>query len=202
MGIGTRLRILRREKGLTQKDIAADLGISQQAWGHYETGRRTPDADMLLKLAAYFGVSTDYLLDAPSLPSNLAPIESLAPHHVPLIGSVAAGQPIFADQEYGVLVDEPDRADYALRVEGDSMEPIYLHGDIVYIKQVPDVDDGQIAVVLLDDEAAIKRVYHLRSGLLLISENSVYKPIQATYPEYTTIRILSIPVGFMRLQRG
>jgi repressor LexA len=122
-------------------------------------------------------------------------------HKVPLIGSVAAGEPIIADAEFDVYVDSPEDADYALTVEGDSMEPLYLNGDMIYIKTQDDVDDGRVAVVLMDDTAALKHVYHAPNGLLLVSENPKYPPRNITFDDFDVIRILGIPVGYTRMYR-
>ena len=137
-----------------------------------------------------------------SLPDNIMPISSMGTHKVPLIGSVAAGQPILATESYDVYIDSPAKADYALRVEGDSMEPTYLDGDVVYIRQVDDVDDGTVAVVLVEDEACLKRVYHIKNGLSLVSENPKYPPMIRQIPVYDSIRILGVVVGYTRMYKA
>lgn len=133
------------------------------------------------------------------LPRNVLPIKDLHTQRIPLIGSVAAGTPILAEESYDLYVDAPAKADYALRVEGDSMTPTFLPGDLIYIRSVPDVDDGRIGVVLLDDSAAVKHIYHTPTGLMLTSDNSAYAPIYATADLYDTIRILGAVVGFTRM---
>lgn len=116
-----------------------------------------------------------------------------------MIGAVAAGEPILADESYDVYVDSPVKADYALRVQGDSMEPTYLDGDIVYIRVTPDVTDGTVAVVLIDDSACMKHVYHIPNGVQLVSDNPKYPPMIRIYPEYDVIRILGAVVGYTRM---
>ena len=110
-------------------------------------------------------------------------------------------EPILAEQDYEafVSVDTAIRADYALTVRGDSMEPTYLDGDVIYIREQPDVDDGQIAVVLVDDHAALKHVYHEKNGLLLVSENPKYPPMHKSFEDYECIRILGVVAGFTRM---
>ena len=125
-------------------------------------------------------------------------IGDLQQHRIPVIGSVAGGEPIY-DEEAELYTDGPTRASCAVRLKGQSMEPLYMDGDLIYIRTQPNVDDGQIAVVILDDEACLKRVYHLTNGLQLLSENPKYKPIIATSDEYNSIRILGIPCGFTRM---
>lgn len=206
---GDQLRKLRRERGMSQEDLAKLLGTSKQVISRYETGQRSPKitvaSDYAMKLGIPLseleGSSDSHVESQFPLPSNLIPIAQMPHHRVPLIGSVAAGEPIIADQQYDVYVDSPDQADYALTIEGDSMEPLYQNGDVVYIKCQDDVDDGRIAVVLLDDSAALQHIYHAQDGLLLVSENAKYPPRLVSFSEYDVIRILGIVVGYTRMYR-
>ena len=106
-----------------------------------------------------------------------------------------------AEESWDVFVDAPHKADFALKVAGDSMQPTFLCGDIVYIRQQEDVDDGSVAAVLIDDTAALKRVYHMQDGLQLVSDNHRYPPRIVGFDEYNTIRILGSVVGFTRIYR-
>ena len=89
----------------------------------------------------------------------------------------------------------------ALRCRGDSMQPRLLDGDIVMIRQQPDVLDGQIAAVLIGSEATLKHVYHLpqNAGLRLMPENPAYDPIFVTPENADTVRVLGRAVGYQRL---
>jgi repressor LexA len=121
---------------------------------------------------------------------------------VPLIGKVAAGEPIFASESYGVAVPGPYKADYALEIQGESMMPTYLPGDIIYIREQPTIDyQGQVAVVLLDDEATVKHVYRQKDGLLLISDNPAYEPMTKRFEDFATVRILGKVCGYTRMYR-
>lgn len=195
----------------TDSDVAARLGVSKQRLSSWRTGYRSPRKDMIEKIAQTFGVSIPWLmgLDVPKrpetqlgqkLPSDVKTIGSLSHHRIPMIGSVAAGEPIMAEQEYGVYVDCPEKADYALTIEGHSMEPTFLPGDVIYIMEQPVTDyDGQIAVVILDDTATVKHVYQQPEGLLLISDNPAYAPMYKPFDEYNSIRILGKVCGFTRM---
>lgn len=141
---------------------------------------------------------TTVLLTDP-LPTNITRISDMEPHKIPIIGDVAAGIPILAEQECDVYIYSPAKADFALRVDGDSMEPRYQYGDIVYIRQQDDVDDGQVGVVIMDDHAALKMIYHIPGGLNLVSLNARYPPMRVTFDEYDTIRILGIVCGYTRM---
>ena len=132
------------------------------------------------------------------LPANIVPVKRV---QVPLLGGIAAGEPILAEQQYDAYVEADADLDctYALRVDGDSMEPTVRYGDIVFIRQQEDVDDGRIAAVLVDDSATLKRVYHIPNGLQLLSDNAAkYPPRAVTFEDYDCIRILGLAVAFKR----
>ena len=137
-----------------------------------------------------------------SLPSNVRPISSLHLQRVPLLGEVAAGEPIYSPENLGVYVDSPVEADAAITVHGDSMEPTYKDGDLVYIKCCPDVPEGTVAVVFLDDEATLKHVYKRPTGLTLWSDNASYRPMQIEFEDYANVRVFGVPVGYTRIYKS
>jgi repressor LexA len=113
---------------------------------------------------------------------------------LPLIGAVAAGAPILADEHVQDHIIAPFTADYLLRVTGDSMiNAGILDGDLVAVKQQPDARDGQIVVALLGEEATVKRVFREPGGVRLEAENEAYDPIRGT-----DIRVIGRVVGVMR----
>ena len=144
----------------------------------------------------------DALSETYGLPSNVRPISQLHHQRVPMIGEVAAGKPIYDPDGQGVYIDAPVDADAALTVRGDSMEPTYLDGDVIYIKCRPDVPEGAVAVVFLDDEALIKHVYKRPTGLTLWSDNPNYAPMLIEYEDYTNVRIFGVPVGYTRIYKS
>ena len=77
MTIGTRLQTLRKERHLTQANVAKALGISQQSYGRWETDKVKPSPDKLTQIATYFGVSTDYLLNSDTDDIDLSEVELL-----------------------------------------------------------------------------------------------------------------------------
>ena len=133
------------------------------------------------------------------LPSNVRPISSLHRQRIPLIGGVAAGEPIYDPEDAGVYVESPVDADAAITIHGDSMVPTYQDGDLVYVKARPDVLDGAVAVVFLDDEATLKHVYKRPTGLTLISDNPAHPPIMVEFEDYANVRIFGVPVGYTRI---
>lgn len=217
MKLGQIIQEYRREHDLSQRQFAEKCGSVTNGYVSMLENNRNPatgkpiipSLDKLKAIATAMQMPLQKLLDEAedldvsieSVPSNLFRISAMKPHLVPLIGSVACGQPILAQESYEVYVDSPSKADYALKVEGNSMEPQYLEGDIVYIRAQDDCDNGQVAVVLLDDSAALKHIYHVPDGLQLISNNPAYPPKTVTVPEYDSIRILGIPCGFTRMYK-
>ena len=130
--------------------------------------------------------------------NNLFKIET---KKFPLLGNIACGEPIFADQEFEAYVEAGAniRADFCLKAKGDSMIGARIYdGDIVFIRKQDMVDDGEIAAVLIDDEATLKRVYYDREAgvLSLFAENPQYRTMRFSGSALKTIRILGKAVAF------
>ena len=119
---------------------------------------------------------------------------------VPLLGDIACGTPILAQENLDgdVQVDTEIHCDFALRCKGDSMAPRLLDGDLVFIRQQPSVDNGQIAAVLIDTEATLKHVYVSDAGIQLTAENPAYAPIVLTGDAARDARILGKAVAYRR----
>lgn len=201
--VGVRIKTMRQSRKMTQQDLANQIGKSATAITMYETGKREPDFETLESIADAFNVPMSELITGGkySIPDGLVPISDMKRVSIPVIGSVAAGAPILADESFDLFIDSPVKADYALRVKGNSMEPTYLDGDIVYIRITPTVPEGAVAVVLIDDDACIKHVYYIPNGVLLVSDNPAYPPKTYTWPEHDNIRVLGAVVGFTRLYK-
>ena len=174
------LKVLRESMGLYQKDVAAAIGVDRTTYVKYERGDSEPSFQVLNRLAEFFGVSTDYLLGRqpnPDTPSSTGGI------WVPVLGKVAAGIPIEAIQEIEdyeeISMDTASKGEhFALRIRGDSMEPRIKDGDVVIVRRQPDCNDGDVAVVLVDGEAAtVKRIKKRPEGLMLIPNNTAYEPM-------------------------
>ena len=204
MDIGERIKLLRKARGLTLEQVGDAVGVGKSTVRKWEVGDiANMRRDKIASLARVLGVTPEYLMgwndsSDSSLPANVLPITR---KRIPLLGGIAAGQPIFAEEEHEayVSVDENLQCDFALRVEGKSMEPGLHDGDIVFIRQQDDVDDGRIAAVLVDDSATLKRVTHIKGGLRLIGDNpSVFLPTDYLAKDYDNLRILGIAVAFHR----
>ena len=197
--LGDRIRILRSGRALTQQAVAEALGVSRSAVAMWEKDEREPDLETLAQLAKLLGVPLTALVErreAP-LPQNLRPVRA---RRIPLLGTIAAGEPIFAEEEHETYVDVGGsvRADFALEVKGESMEPVYKDGDVVYIRSQDDVLDGQVAAVVVDDSATLKRVYHLPVGVQLMPLNPAFAPMLFTPENSDSVRILGLAVGYFR----
>lgn len=187
---------------MTQEEFASFLGTTKQNISRYESGAVSPKITTAQAMADKLGLTLSELNgESVRYPSNVHPISALHHQRVPLIGSAAAGEPIYAPEDWGVYVDSPVEADAAITVRGTSMEPTYLDGDVVYVKCVPDVPEGAVAVVFLDDEATIKHVYKRPTGLTLLGDNRESPPIIAEYEDYPNMRIFGVPVGYTRIYK-
>lgn len=191
----------RQRKGLTQAELSKLTGLTVSAISMYENGKREPNYETLELIADFFNVDLNYLLGKTSKSTHLPDISNIVPiakKKIPLIGTIAAGQPITADEHIEMLLPcvEQVHADFALRVEGDSMIGAGIYdGDIVFIRQQPDVENGQIAAVLVDDSATLKHVYKTPNSCTLVSENPKYPPMVFNESNCDTLRILGLAVA-------
>ena len=144
-----RLKELRKLNGLSQAALSSLLGVTQQAVGKWETGRSTPDPQTLARVAAYFKVSTDYLLGCAPAPITSAVAAADGPREfpIPIIGTVRAGFGAFAfEEDYGeeyARVKDPGSYFYLL-VKGDSMEPRISDGDLAMVHRQPTPSWGRL----------------------------------------------------------
>ena len=195
-----RIRLLREMKGITMREAAHDLGLPYTTYVNYEKGTREPNSETLIALAAYYKTSIDYMLgreNTRQVPDNIFPM--LRMKRVPLLGSIACGEPILAEENIEDEVDIPEtiHADFALRCRGDSMiNARIFDGDVVYIRQQPDVENGEIAAVLIEDEATLKRVYHYAGRLELRPENPTFPVLQYEGERLADIHIIGKAVAF------
>lgn len=202
---GDVLKQLRIEAKLTQKELSRILGVSESTVGMYERNQREPAFEMLEAIADYFNVDMDYLTGRASVRRvvSYSPADNILPfprmNSVPLVGTIACGAPILSTESVEDYVDMPEhvKADFALRCKGDSMINARIYdGDIVYIHQQPTVEDGQIAAVLIENEATLKRVHLFPDHVVLEPENPQYRPLVYWENEMNSVRILGLAVAF------
>lgn len=211
MTLGEYIKNYLRENNMTYRELAQRCdGVSHQylyvlANGkNPSTGKRSiPSLEKVRSIARAMGVTlTDILravddfqitLEEPTAKNLMEPPKN----HIPLVGAIAAGEPIF-DEFVDEFVDTNINADCALIVRGNSMLPLYHDGDIVYIRECPEIAyNGQIAAVIVEDEATLKRVYK-GPQIRLKSENTDYKDIVID-PAEKSVRILGKVVAFTRI---
>ena len=212
MTFGERIYKIRTEKGLTQDELSTAVGYkSRSTIAKIESGERDASQTMIVALAKALGTTPSYLMgwedenELDGLSILMEKYDNIRPIRLkrfPLLGEIACGQPIFADEdrESYIMADMDIKADFCLRAKGDSMINARIYdGDVVFIREMPMVDNGDIAAVIIDDEATLKKVYYYpdKGKLVLYPENPDYEPFIYVGEELNTIRILGKAVYFM-----
>lgn len=210
MTLGKRIKACRQAAGISVDELAEKLNKNRATVYRYENDeiQQLPPA-ALEKLAAVFGVSPAFLMGWENEKTCNSPlcdgIISLSAQNnkkIPLLGEIACGTPIFAQREYETRVtsEETANADFCLTAKGNSMTGARIfNGDTVFIKSCSTVENGQIAAVLIGDEATLKRVYYYpeKQKLLLNPENPDYEPLVFVGEELENVKILGKAVAFL-----
>ncbi len=207
-----RLRSLRQEKGWSQQRLAEELKLSKSSVNMYERGEREPGFETMEALADLFHVDMNYLYGrtenrfaqpAPAaagrIPQGFSPLPEMV--QVPLIGSIACGTPITAEQNIKSYIGIPAawHADFALECHGDSMAPTICDGDVVCIRRQPAVEQGQIAAVRIGEEATLKHFYRQGNVVSLIADNpAVCPPMVFADQQLEEMVIEGLAVGYCR----
>lgn len=204
--LSAKIRDLRAKHGLTLEQVAQQVGVGRSTVRKWETGMiANMRRDKIEKLATALHTSPGYLMGwedevgitSSYLPANIIPMPEMK--KIPLIGSIACGAPILAEEHIEDYVDLPRhfKADFSLTCKGDSMiNARIFDGDIVYIRQQETVNNGEIAAVLIGTEATLKRVRLFDDHIVLEPENPMYKPLVYWNEEMNTVRILGKAVAF------
>lgn len=194
--IASQIKKLRKSRGWTQPQLADQLSVSKQTISNWETGIKVPRMGSLQKLADLFNVRIGEITNA-SIDDNdifkinkssnvIYPLsDSLQRVKIPIIGEIACGDPITAEENIEGYTEEtfekpiPSGTLFALRCKGHSMEPTIHDGSLVTIREQPTVEDGEIAAVLVngDNEATLKRVKHQGNLIMLMPDNKEFDPI-------------------------
>lgn len=200
------LKARRTELGLTQLDVANAVGVSEATVSRWESGDiANMKRSRIAALASVLKISPSIIMGWNENPEIRLPSDDIiiipmpTMRKIPLVGSIACGTPILAEENCEGEVDVPDhvRADFALRCKGDSMiNARIFDGDIVYIRQQESVEHGEIAAVIIDDEATLKRVYLYEDHISLEAENPQYRPLVYWGAEMNNVRILGRAVAF------
>ena len=198
MTTGKRIKQLREKMGLTQENVAKRIGVATQTIFKYEKEIVTNiPLENIQKLADIFGISPAELMGW----NNSFDLIPVRLRNLPLIGDIACGKPITAEQSYDgyTTADSDMKVDFALRCKGDSMINARIYdGDIVFIREQDMVQNGEIAAVVIGDEATLKRVYYYPEDnkMVLSAENSAYAPLVFQGDELEDIRIIGKAIAF------
>ena len=198
-----RLKELRKQAGLTLDELAERVGTSKQTIHRYENGTITNvPPEKVESLAVALGTTPGVLMGWEGEPTvgykNLMP---LSVKQLPVLGDIACGMPIYAEERHESFVTVADKldADFCLKAHGDSMIGARIYdGDVVFIRSQSAVENGEIAAVIINDEATLKRVYYYpKEGKLILSpENPRYAPLVYVGRELDSVKIIGKAVAF------
>ena len=202
--IASRIREYREREDLTLAEMAQRTGVPAQTLNRYELGKRAPKIDVAVQIAERLGVNPLWLqgYDVPVLtgvPDGFDPVPDT--YTVPRVGAIACGTPILAEQNIETYDAVPNRirCDFTLVCKGDSMVGAGIEdGDVVYIRQQPEVENNEIAAVMIDGEATLKYFKRVGDMVLLSPANREYEPIVVSGENLGKVKIVGKAVGFTR----
>lgn len=202
--IASRIREYREREDLTLAEMAQRTGVPAQTLNRYELGKRAPKIDVAVQIAERLGVNPLWLqgYDVPVLtgvPDGFDPVPET--YTVPRVGAIACGTPILAEQNIETYDAVPNRirCDFTLVCKGDSMVGAGIEdGDVVYIRRQPEVENNEIAAVMIDGEATLKYFKRVGDMVLLSPANREYEPIIVSGENLGKVKIVGKAVGFTR----
>ena len=201
--LSSRIRQRREQLGLSQEELAARMGYrSKSSITKLEKGINDLPRAKLEELAAALDTTPAWLMglvDLPFPPPGFEPLPEMV--RVPLVGSIACGTPITAEQNIECYIGVPAawHADFALTCHGNSMAPTICDGDIVCIRRQPAVEQGEIAAVRIGEEAPLKHFHRQGETVMLLADNTaVCPPMVFAGPQLEEIQIEGRAVGFCR----
>lgn len=207
MAIGDNIKALRTQHGMTQLELGRIAGVSDKAVSSWESGLSIPRMGAIEKMASYFHVPKSIIIDGTNsadttIPPGFLPLPET--ESLPLVGRIACGTPILAEENVEGYVDVPKsaRATFVLLCQGDSMAPRIQDGDFVYVRKQSTVENGELAAVRIGTEATLKRVYYSPDRpdqLFLQAENPAYPPMIYSGQELEDIAIEGKIVGIYRV---
>lgn len=201
-----RIKSRRTELGLTVEELAHKMGYKDKSSiSKIENGKADIPQSKIAAFADALQTTPAYLMGweeqpepkKPTIPPGFEPMPKMK--KIPLIGAIACGEPITAEQNIEKMVDVPEniRCDFSLTCHGDSMVDAGIHDkDVVYIRIQPEVENGEIAAVRIDGEATLKRVYYNPGTLTLMPANPAYAPMVYTGPQLEEVHIEGKAVGW------
>lgn len=205
MSISDNIKSLRTQHGMTQLEFGRIAGVSDKAVSSWESSLSIPRMGAIEKISSYFHVPKSVLIDGTNtgnpVPPGFLPLPET--ERLPLVGRIACGKPILAEENIDDYVDVPKaaRATFVLLCQGDSMSPRIQDGDYVYVRKQPAVENGELAAVRIGTEATLKRIYFSPESpdrLILQAENPAYAPMIYTGQELEDVSIEGKIVGIYR----
>ena len=196
----SRLAQVMAEKNMRAAELSRRTGISKPRLRQYLSGVYIPKADAICLIAQALEINEGYLLGT-SDSIQAEKTEGTKFKALPVVGEIACGAPVFVNEEDDglVITDIDTDADFCLIAKGDSMKDARIcNGDTVFIKKTDVVSNGDIAAVVINDEATLKRVYYYPESekLMLIPENNSYEPLVFVGEDLEKIRIIGKAVAF------
>ena len=179
MGIGEKIKFLRQQRGVKQEELAKAINVSRKSISHYETNRVIPPLEIIKAIADYFGVTVDYFLSDKPGQSEVEFVD-VKFKTVPLYSApVSAGNGVFPDEVFiiGEVRAISDNVDFAVKVVGDSMEPVAPEGSILFVKKQNYAFNGDMIVCTYDGWVYVKWFIKDDDKIMLLSENPTYRPI-------------------------
>ena len=207
-----RLKFLRQERNELQSDIAKILGVSDRAVGNYENGKRDMSPETIIKLANYFGVSTDYFLGKSNVRNNNNNIDNSEKqfYMCPVYGQISAGQPNWAEEciegrlplDYEMMNIINPEEHFFLRVNGESMNKVVKNGAFALIHKQDNIENGEIAVVLVNGFDATLKKFTKQGDLIILEPQSTDNSFETqVYDKATPIKVLGKYVGKMEINK-
>lgn len=212
MNIGQRIKNMRLKNNLTQDELALRINTTKQTIHKYENGIITNiPSSKIEAIANILNTTPDYLMGWSDEENNnsfdVFSIKGVLPlpktSKKPRLGVIACGEPILAEENIEDYDDVPDdiKCDFTLLCEGDSMVNARIFdGDIVYIREQPQVENGEIAACLVEGDfetkATLKRFYKYDDKIILQAENPKYPPFVYVNEEMNRVRVIGKAVGF------
>lgn len=199
-----RIRARRIELGLTVEELAKKMGYKDKSSiSKIENGKADIPQSKVIAFARALNTTTAYLMGIDtakerSIPAGFQPLPKL--DRIPRVGQIACGTPILAEENVEAYDEVPSdwHADFTLLCQGDSMEPKIKDGDVVAIHSQPMVENGEVAAVLIDGEATLKRVFLFDDHIELRAENPTFPTILRIGEDMNTITIEGKAVGLCR----
>ena len=201
--ISNNLSYYMEQNNINNKQLANILHVSESTVGKWLLKKSTPRMGLIEKMANYFEIEKSYLIEDKSTTFDIKSIPGVKIIKevitVPLLGEIACGEPIFCQENYDNMFQwdaDLGRPNFMLKARGDSMIDAGIEdGNLVFFKQTPQVENGKIAAVLIDNEVTLKRFYKHDNQIILQPENKEYPPIIIREEDYKSINILGEMIG-------